>query len=224
MRELLELDHALYPKLPDPILKGYHLPMLYAIGHEEIEMNELRVIHFFENHPDMTLSSDDILKLYQIMTAGTGLEKIGYKTENNYIDSGEFMYIPASCESVPCEMETLCAKYGYLLGIAPEQAEDVFKFLLEFICIHPFDNGNGRLSALLVQWLLWKAGYQCAFYLPYDAVMHRMNAKLYQREIVRASGIFYGQKPYVYDSFIALQKKFLKDSYHRLEAAYKKLL
>ena len=91
---------------------------------------------------------------------------------------------------------------------------------IEWSVLH-FAAERGHLE--LVQWLLKKTGYQCAFYLPYDIVMHRIRASEYQREIIRASGCFYGMKPYEFEPFIAHQKAILRQSYETLEAAVRKL-
>ncbi len=222
MRELLELDQKLFPKLPQGGQAEWMMPMAYALGHKENQMNEMNVIRRLNNQPVLPLSTDTILLLYGELVKGSG-ERAEYKRENNYIESRNYLYVPASADMVEEEMDKLCQKYGYLTAIVPEQAEDILKFLLEFICIHPFANGNGRLSALLVQWLLKKTGYQCAFYLPYDIVMHRIRASEYQREIIRASGCFYGMKPYEFEPFIAHQKTILRQSYETLEAAVRKL-
>lgn len=223
MNELLETDQRLFPQLPQGAQAEWMLAMVYALGHKENRMNEMNVIRLLKQEPELPLSTETIFLLYRELVKGSD-EPAAYKQENNYIESRNYLYIPASADMVEEEMEKLCQKYGYLTAIGPDQAEDILKFLLEFICIHPFANGNGRLSALLVQWLLANAGYQCAFYLPYDIVMHRIHASEYQREIIRASGCFYGMKPYEFAPFVAHQKTILNQSYETLEAAMGKLL
>ena len=47
-------------------------------------------------------------------------------------------------------MRALCARYAHLNHPKPEDFDDIFRFLLDFICIHPMEDANGRLSVLKV--------------------------------------------------------------------------
>ncbi len=42
----------------------------------------------------------------------------------------------------------------------------IFVFLLDFLCIHPFNHGNGRMSRLILTFLLKKYGYDVDTYYP----------------------------------------------------------
>ena len=186
-------------------------------------MNEMAALSFLLAHPETELSPETILTLFRLMTEGTALAGQGFKTENNRVTSRDFIYIPVSAEKTPAAIDGLCEKYAFLNHPQGDRTEDIFRFLLEFICIHPMKNGNGRLSALLVQLLLFRAGYRCAYYLPYDIVLHRVHATEYQLRIIQASGMFYGHKDFAYDPFVGFQFRVLGESYQALESAVQKL-
>ena len=44
-------------------------------------------------------------------------------------------------------------------------------FILEFLSIHPFQDGNGRLSRILTNYLLLKAGYEYAPYVSHEKII-----------------------------------------------------
>ena len=220
--EIRELDRILYPLLPGTALTGGWLPLVYAVGHQDDDMNEMAALSYLLEHPETELCPETILTLFELMTEGTAMAGQGFKAENNRVASKDYFYIPVSAEKTPAAIDELCEKYGYLNHPQDDRTEDVFKFLLEFICIHPMKNGNGRLSALLVQQLLFKAGYRCALYLPYDITLHRFHAVEYQLRIIQASGMFYGHKPFDYDPFVGFQLRVLEESYQKLESAVKK--
>jgi septum formation protein len=151
--EIRELDRILYPLLPGTALTGGWLPLVYAVGHQDDDMNEMAALSYLLEHPETELCPETILTLFELMTEGTAMAGQGFKAENNRVASKDYFYIPVSAEKTPAAIDELCEKYGYLNHPQDDRTEDVFKFLLEFICIHPMKNGNGRLSALLVQQL-----------------------------------------------------------------------
>ena len=112
MRELLELDQKLFPKLPQGGQAEWMMPMAYALGHKENQMNEMNVIRRLNNQPVLPLSTDTILLLYGELVKGSG-ERAEYKRENNYIESRNYLYVPASADMVEEEMEKLfkCCYY-----------------------------------------------------------------------------------------------------------------
>ncbi|MBQ2069442.1 MAG: Fic family protein, partial [Bacilli bacterium] len=117
-----------------------------------------------------------------------------WKKSNNFFDSKDVFYIPLPHDQTPKAMEDLCQRFNHLNHPSLEDLDDVFLFILHFICIHPLQNGNGRVSAFLLQALLYKAGFKAAIYIPIDALMGGIYGRRTSIEIRRASGSFYGKK------------------------------
>lgn len=53
-------------------------------------------------------------------------------------------------------------------------------FLLDFLCIHPFDDGNGRMSRLLMLLLLYRAGYMVGMYISMEKLMEQTKEAYYE--------------------------------------------
>lgn len=215
----LARDRALFERLPEVFLAGAHLPVLYRLAHPKLPLREMEAFRMVRDHPELPLSTETVLRLYRAMTAGTALAGAGFKIGDCIIESADYLYIPTPAARTEAAMEALCEKYGFLNDGRPENLDDIFRFLLELICIHPMEDGNGRLSVFLVQLLLRKAGFWCAPFLPYDCLQNGMYRGVYQKHIVRASGMFCGQKELEYGPFVLFVKDLLADAYGLLRAA-----
>ena len=53
-------------------------------------------------------------------------------------------------------------------------------FILDFLCIHPFNDGNGRMSRLLTLLLLYKAGYTVGKYISLEMIIEKSKETYYQ--------------------------------------------
>lgn len=88
--------------------------------------------------------------------------KVGsYKTSPNHVKTktGEIFYF-ATPEETPAEMGALMAWYNEKIeepGVNPILLAAEFHY--KFICIHPFDDGNGRTARILMNFILMKFGY-----------------------------------------------------------------
>ena len=222
IHRLYEMDNELYDSLPEFFLEGMHLSAIYPLIHGERRLNEMKAIRWLEQNKDQVLSPGFFLELYKVLTDGTEALGKGFKEKQNNVQVAEdAYYITASVESTPSEVDRLCRKYRYLSDGDPKDFEDVFKFVLEFICIHPMPDGNGRMSVLLTEYLLEKMGLKCALLLPFDALQSGPYDRKLSYTIRCCSGVFYGQKPYNYARYIELMLEMLVRSYEILKDAVK---
>ena len=219
--DILQKDKQILAKLTPSMEEGEHLRLLFAMTHSDIlrpasshetslEMDQLAAFRYLREHIEDRFDVDFILKLYGALTH----QEIGaWKQSNTYFEEGDSFYITTSAEKTPRVMKDLCDRFAYLNCPELSQRDDIFKFILHFICIHPFINGNGRMSAFLLQALLYKAGFKASLYVPFDSLLSGVYASKTSIEIRRASGVFYGQKELEFEPYIAYMKSLLEKSY-----------
>ena len=77
------------------------------------------------------------------------------------------IFKPLAPEEVPEAVDRICREYSLVVGnhvLSPLIAIPVF--IRDFLCIHPFSNGNGRMSRLLAALLLRQSGFHVGRYVP----------------------------------------------------------
>ncbi len=103
---------------------------------------------------DRAIGEAEIRQLHQL-TVATTVDTAGrYATRARFVNTstGEHRF-PA-----PADIPPLMADFAARLPAAPD-AEAAFRAHLEFIAIHPFEDGNGRTARLLMNALLLRGGY-----------------------------------------------------------------
>lgn len=53
-------------------------------------------------------------------------------------------------------------------------------FILDFLCIHPFNDGNGRMSRLLTLLLYYRAGYIVGKYISIEKLIETTKEEYYE--------------------------------------------
>ncbi len=85
-------------------------------------------------------------------------------------------------------MENICNEYNKVIGnfnIDPIIAIPIF--IHDFLCIHPFNDGNGRLSRLLTTLLLYRSGFCVGKYISLEALIAKDKSAYY--EALQKSGL-----------------------------------
>lgn len=213
MKEFIEQDRRLQELMTEEFVNGAHLSAFFALFHNQGALGEMNAFRLVRDNSELRLDIKTVLLIYDALTKGTQSEGSGFRERNVYVDSKEFFFIPVTADKTPEEMEKLCKRYEHLNCPNSKVFDDIFRFLLEFACIHPMEDGNGRLSSFLAEMLLKKAGLSMAPFLPIDIVFGKLHGQQYMRQVIRAAGSFYGQKPYEYDGFIRFGRDVLSESY-----------
>ena len=98
------------------------------------------------------------------------------KTVQNYISATypdghvETLFTPVAPYETPDSLDRLCMEYNRVIGnmeLDPLIAIPVF--IHDFLCIHPFNDGNGRMSRLLTTLLLYRSGFYVGKYVSLEA-------------------------------------------------------
>lgn len=144
----------------------------------------LNIVH--ENFSTIPITPNFILQLHKVLLSHTSTLYGGkYKNVQNYIsainENGESftLFTSLSPYETPIAMQELCDEYNRALG---EGIVDplilIPLFVHDFLCIHPFIDGNGRLSRLLTTLLLYRSGYRVGKYISLEAKIAK-NKDLY---------------------------------------------
>ena len=218
---LKELDAELLPLIGAGERQGEHLKLIFEMAHSELlrpnpaskedqRLDSMKGFDYLCAHLSDPLSCEFILGLYGAMR---GEKNPQWKRSNNYFEFDQGFYVTLPHDQTPQAMENLCRDFQHLNDPRPEDFQDIFRFLMHFICIHPLTNGNGRVYAFLFQFLLFKAGLHGAIYLPIDALVTRLYGDRTTLEIHRASGNYYGRKELDLSTYIPFMMDMLEKSY-----------
>ena len=133
--------------------------------------NALDLVH--ENYMYMPINPNYILQLHREMLKYTAFSYGGrFKTTSNEIamilPDGEkrVIFQPLEPYETPDAIQQICDSFSETLE--KELVEPLILipcFILDFLCIHPFNDGNGRMSRLLTLLLLYKCGYEVGKYI-----------------------------------------------------------
>ena len=160
------------------------------LNHNEAEIagyrDALNTIHLEYTKLDFT--EDTILKLHEILMSYTTYEYAGkYKLNNNYIieedkqGNRKIRFKPISAEETPQAMEQLTLAYMEARNDSNiNQLLLIPCVILDFLCIHPFSDGNGRMSRLLSLMLLYQNGFEVGKYISFEEQINKMKGYYYE--------------------------------------------
>jgi len=130
-----------------------------------------------------------------------------YKTDDNVIieldneGNRKVRFKPTSAEDTPKAMEQLVLAYMDARNDANiNQLLLIPCVILDFLCIHPFRDGNGRMSRLLSLLLLYKTGFDAGKYVSFEEQIN--NNKAYYYGALKESSIGWENNENTYIPFI----------------------
>lgn len=146
----------------------------------------LATIH--ENHDFLPAKPTWILQLHRDLYKFSGMTFGGnYKTSNNVIaeehtDGKKYIrFEPVEAWETSESVDDLCKAYEE--AIRDGKADPLLiipMFILDFLCIHPFNDGNGRMSRLLTLLLLYRNGYIVGKYISIERLIERSKVSYYE--------------------------------------------
>ena len=166
----------------------------------------LATIH--ERYQFINLRPSIILQLHRdLFSYSPGTSGGRYKDSDNIIAEidteghQKARFIPVSAFQTAAAMEELCTRF-----LEAWDADCIDKlilipmFIVDFLCIHPFNDGNGRVSRLLTLLLLYKAGYIVGKYISIEILIEKTKETYY--EALQASSFGWHEGKNSYDSFV----------------------
>ena len=159
----------------------------------------LNIIH--ESFDVIPISKNYILQLHKILYSHMNNPIAGRtKSVQNYISATypdghtEILFTQLAPYETPEALEKICAEYNKVIGnfeVEPLIAIPVF--IHDFLCIHPFNDGNGRMSRLLTTLLLYRSGFYVGRYISLEAKIAK-NKDLYYEALRKAQDGWHEEK------------------------------
>lgn len=166
----------------------------------------LATIH--ENYDYITPRSNLILQLHRDLYTYSGSSIGGrFKNTDNVIEEKDtdgtrrVRFQPLTAFETPEAMEQLCDAF---LRTVDRGDIDLLLlipvFILDFLCIHPFNDGNGRMSRLLTLLLLYRAGYIVGKYISIELLIEKTKDSYY--DVLQASSCDWHENKNDYKPFV----------------------
>ena len=151
----------------------------------------LNIIH--ESFDAIPLSQNYILQLHKILYSHMNNPMAGrIKSVQNYISAAysdnhtEILFTPLAPFETSEALDKICEEYNRVIGnMELEPLIAIPVFIHDFLCIHPFNDGNGRMSRLLTTLLLYRNGFYVGKYISLEAKIAK-NKDLYYDALGRA--------------------------------------
>lgn len=146
----------------------------------------LNTIH--ESYEHIPPKPSIILQLHRDLYKFEGYDVGGkYKTGDNIVEEEDeqgnkfVRFRPVPAWETASAIEELCKAFDAAMSAG--QADPLVlipMFILDFLCIHPFNDGNGRMSRLLTLLLLYRAGYIVGKYISIEKLIETSKDSYYE--------------------------------------------
>lgn len=145
----------------------------------------LAMIH--ENHDYIPPKPSIILQLHRDLCKFSSNTGGVFKSVDNIIEEGDqygnkrVRFRPVPAWETPEDIEAICNAYDEICK--DEQYDSLLvipMFILDFLCIHPFGDGNGRMSRLLTLLLLYRSGYIVGKYISIEKMIEQSKDSYYE--------------------------------------------
>jgi Fic family protein len=145
----------------------------------------LNLIH--ESARDMTFSVNVILQLHTILYRyHTGAGGRWKPTQNEIVERDvagnvrRVRFIPPDAVATPRLMEEMSKAYAHAVDRGKEPLILIPLAVLDFLCIHPFADGNGRMARLLTLQLLYRSGFDVGRYISLERIIEESKETYYE--------------------------------------------
>lgn len=161
-----------------------------------------------DNYENIPLTPSVIKQLHKELYKYSALNFIGkFKASDNYIEeidkegNTHIRFKPVSAFETPMAIDFLCESYNKEINkgeVDPLLLIPIF--IIDFLSIHPFADGNGRISRLLTLLLLYKSGYIVGKYISIEKLVE--NSKEGYYDSLKKSSVLWHENKNQYNSFV----------------------
>ncbi|WP_308511542.1 Fic family protein [uncultured Veillonella sp.] len=181
----------------------------------------LNIIH--DSYDSIAVSRNHILQLhkilyqYQFNARGGQLKSVQNYISATYPDGHtEVLFTLLAPYETAEALDQICAEYNRVVGngeVDPLLAIPIF--IHDFLCIHPFNDGNGRMSRLLTTLLLYRSGFMVGKYVSLEAKI-AANKDMYYAALRESSDAWYSESSCP-TAFIRYWLQMVLAAYHDFE-------
>ena len=181
----------------------------------------LSTIH--ENYQYIPLRSSMILQLHRDLYKYSGSSIGGsYKNSDNFISEVDengnttVRFQPVHSWETPEYMNAVCMAFDEAsLDDEMDTLLLIPMFILDFLCIHPFNDGNGRMSRLLTLLLLYRFGYMVGKYISIEKLI--VDSKETYYEVLQESSYDWHEGANDYTPFVRYMLGIIIAAYREFE-------
>ena len=160
------------------------------LNHNEAEIVGYRDVldYIHQHYAQIDFTEQNILTLHRDLFALADYDSSGrYKVEDNLIletdaqGMNQIRFHPVSAAETKSAMEQLIMAYNAANSdVGINRLLLIQCVILDFLCIHPFRDGNGRMSRLLSLLLLYRSGYDVGKYVSFEERINEYKSWYYQ--------------------------------------------
>ena len=190
--EALVMEKAEPQNRSEEEIAGYR--EVLATVHDSYEYISIRPNNILQLHRD----------LYGFSSSDTGGR---FKNTDNVIAESDkdgkqrVRFAPVPAFQTAEAMEALCSEFNSAIDRSEyDPLLLIPMFILDFLCIHPFNDGNGRMSRLLTLLLLYRSGYIVGKYISMEMLIEKTKETYY--EALQNSSIGWHDNTSDYTSFV----------------------
>lgn len=194
------------------------------LNHSEKEIagykDALNIVH--NNYNTLSITVENIKNLHRIMFEHTELLHKGeFKQDDNVISerykdgTTRIRFTPVKASETEQAMNELI--YSYMEARDDSEINQLLLIpcvILDFLCIHPFQDGNGRMSRLLSLLLMYKNGFDISKYISFEEQINLSKGNYYEALELSSSGWHENNNDYI---------PFIKNFLFTLYLCYKEL-
>jgi len=151
------------------------------------------ILELQESADKLPVNSQTILQIHAELFKNSGREGGQYKAEDNQVvatrpDGSRFVcFHPVAAQDTPRAVENLCN--GYLAQeTAVEPVLLIGAFILDFLCIRPFTEANGRMAQLIALWLMNRRGYTVSRFVSVERIMEAKKGEFFFAQYQASAG------------------------------------
>src|ERR1035437_8993448 len=194
---------------------------------EEVAGYRTALDWIFSRKNRVAITPDVIRRLRALSQGGSSGDAGEWKKRDNEIveilPGGErsLRFVPVSAKKTPAAMEMLCRRYR---AVGDEERVPpllmVATFVLDLLCIHPFRDGNGRVSRLATSLLLQSQGFQVARYISLERHIEESKEEYYRVLNLCSQSWHEGRNEIVpwWDYFLSTLRGAYKEFEHQVES------